>query len=83
MSDFIAWKMIFTYFGALVLVEEFEWEVFLILTESEEPHGHQLIKKLYRQCKAYERSFINTSLFNNNDTETEPFCPVVFDGYLE
>ncbi|CRL05620.1 CLUMA_CG018241, isoform A [Clunio marinus] len=41
--------------------------------------GQRLIIRLYRECKAYEKSLVNSTTFEN---DSEVNCPVVFDGYL-
>lgn len=44
--------------------------------------GHQLMIKLFKHCMAYGKSLANSTTINN-ETSTERFCPVVFDGYLK
>lgn len=43
--------------------------------------GRELMTRLYKQCKAYKNSLMNSTTWFENGTEAEtPLCPVVFDG---
>lgn len=53
---------------------------FCLLTETTIiTEGQRLMLKLYKECRAYERSLINKTIL---DSDNGTNCPVDFDGYL-